>query len=513
MLKDYSYIDKNNIEMHITLSNDELSQVYEQAYLKARKDIDMKGFRKGKVPLNMIKKFYGPVIEQQAETEHVNELFNEIVNTDDLQIMAQPELKDAKDVEDGKMFTIAFASVPQIELGDYKGITIDEPVHTVNDEEIENYMFKFSEEHADFEPADEINDKFFVIGISVQPINDETNQPEENLAPQEMHVYLNDKKFAADLVESFMYKKIGEVFVYQPIAMSEQPTKPLQITINDIQKMIPKEMTDDFVKHLTNDKFENVEEYKEEIGYKLQEAWDKKSRESMENQLIEKLIELHPDIEVPERKIEEFTNAYLHNFKHGKDKNTIKMIDKNIAHYKAELRPGAEHFAKWDIIKSAIIRKEELKVESHDIDMLIETEIQHNKQLAELPREEIENLILNNNDITKQILNKKVLDMLLDFAITNQVDFEGSPLEDDDFDTLTIPHSHEHPMNQGFDFEEEIDDDEDDFDDDEIEFDEEDFDIEFDDDDFDDDEDEDFEDDDDDFDDFDDEDDDDEEDK
>jgi len=71
------------------------------------------------------------------------------------------------------------------------------------------------------------------------------------------------------------------------------------IEITHIQKLVPREFNNEFVEKYTGGKFTTTEEMREEIGFKIQENWDQKSRQAMEDQLVDKIVDMH-DIEVPE---------------------------------------------------------------------------------------------------------------------------------------------------------------------------------------------------------------------
>lgn len=419
MEKEIKQIDSSHQEMTITMSSEELQPHYDEAYKEAKKHLSMQGFRKGKVPVSMIKKLYGKSIELEAQQDIVNKVFTETVQNDNISVVGQPELANIEPSDDGVAFTVRYETIPTFELQDFKGLTIDEPVHSVTDAEIEAEIKKITIEKADIEIAQEIENENYVVGIKIQELDKETGVPLLDKKSEEQHIFLGDKHIMPELKNNLIGKKGGDSFKLQPLVNNpEQEQKEFQVTVQEIQKLIPAEFTDDFVKEYTKGRFDNSEDLKEEIGFQLQEQWDNRSRKAMEDQIIDQLIDMHEDIPVPESIVSSTMENMLSDLK-NRYPNQKEMENLNLENFGDNLRPTAERTVRWEMIRNKIIESEDIKVEEHDIENIVEQEANRTGK----DKEEIRKLVLSNQNFLAGILHKKTLDLILDFAITEETEF------------------------------------------------------------------------------------------
>ncbi|GAB5465492.1 MAG: trigger factor [Candidatus Kapaibacteriales bacterium] len=424
-------------KLDFTLSAEDLKPHFEKAYNKARKDISLPGFRKGKVPVGVIKKKFGPAIERQAGEDIVNEVFSKHAKEHMLKVIGTPQLTNMEFLEDGTFqFTIQYDTIQDFELSDYKGLTIDEPMHAVTDDEINEEIENILRNQGELEPADKVENEHYVVGLTLREIDKETGEISLEAEPQETNVYLADQNVLPEMREEIIGKGEGETFKFTPDDHTHSHDDDeehdheahehttFEITINSVQKLVPRELNEEFVKEYTKDKLDTPDDLKEEIGYQLQENWDKRSRQAMENQIVEKLVNDNPDIEAPESSIYQMID-YLYSDMHrrygGKPENRPPLSEE----MRENLLPMAERSVNWEIIRSKIIEKEDLTVEDHDIDTYAAQEAAR----TGMDQEKVAKMLATNSQFISSILGKKVIDLILDFAITNETDFEGNPVD------------------------------------------------------------------------------------
>jgi len=414
-------------EVNLFLTNSEIQPHYDDAYKKAQPKIDLKGFRKGKVPLPMIKKFFGERIEADALEDISGKIFADFIKSDEVHVIGQPSLTNIEKEKEGVKFVIRYDIMPEFEMSDYRSLTIDEPVHPVTDEEIEEVIDNLCKSNGKFEVADEVTDELFVVGIKLREIDSATGLYIIGAEPQESHVYLADKSVIPELREQIINKKLGDTFNFTPLQYDKNaPDKTYKIEITEIQKVIPVEFTNELVDSYTQGRFKSTEEYREEVGSRLQEEWNHKSRQQMEEQIISKMVDGN-EFDVPESVIDSVIHAMFEDFRkqYGKPGQPANLDFDTMAE---GLYPIAEKTVRWEIIRNNIIKKENLEVEDQDIEELVEIE----KTRTKGDPETIRRALLQNKNITENILHKKVMDFILDFAVTNEVSFDD------------IAHEHEH---------------------------------------------------------------------
>jgi trigger factor len=438
-------------EIEITLTKDDLQPHYEKAYKKALPLIKMQGFRPGKVPMNLVKKVYGREIEAEAEEEIINNIFTKIVEEDGLNPLNQPHLHDLKKENGELKFTVHFEVVPNFQIAEYKGLVVDEPVHSVSDEEIEMQINKICADHATFDIATSVDDYEHVVGIKLRELDDETGLPIIGKEVIENHIYLGDEKILKELKDSLLNLKGGDVF--DMVLNNPQTQIPIkfQIEVNEIQKVIPAEFSNELVENITDGKFLSTEDFREDLGFKLQERWDQMSRNQLEENLITKIMEAQPEFSLPpsfkDRLIKSIYEDIKKRYKLKTDKETEIYLSYD------EAVKMADRFGRWEIVRNKIIEIEDIKIEDHDL----EEEISKFAEQYKLEPEYVKEYLLKDNNFINSKLVKKVMDFLLDFAVTNEVAFND--------DELKLGHLQD-------EFDDDIEDDED--------FDEDEFDDEFD---------------------------------
>jgi len=119
-------LEKNMAKLTIEVPADKLEEALQEAYLKQKNKISLPGFRKGKVPRNMIEKMYGPeIFFEDAANQLIRENYGTAADESGVDIVSRPTL-DITQIEKGKpfIFTAEVAVKPEVALGKYKGITV-----------------------------------------------------------------------------------------------------------------------------------------------------------------------------------------------------------------------------------------------------------------------------------------------------------------------------------------------------------------------------------------------------
>ncbi len=438
MEKNYIEHPGNERELIITLSNEELQPLFEKAYREIQPNLEIKGFRKGKVPIGIIKQRFGESVEAEAIERLLSEEFARIIKEDSINVVGQPVIKSIDKEEGSTKASIVFEVVESIELKNYQGLKINEPFHRVTDDEIEHEIYHILINNGDIVEDDEILSDLHLVDVTIREIDPGTNLHILGSKPEKTQVFLHSHSIIPQLKEILMNKRVGDTFRFKPNDYDHYaPDKVFEFTIDKINKIVPKELNDEFVRNYTKERFQTVEEFKDDIGFQIQEQWNQKSREEMERQIMNQLVEMH-DFDPPSSMTVNVAQGLFETFKKQYANNLPS--DVTFEDMKEDLIPIARNQVKWAMIREEIIKKEDLKVEDYDIEPLAQFE----SERLNIEKDAAKKNLMNNSRLIDSILSKKVFDIILDFAETTEVpfDFENEQNHHHDHDQ-----DHDHDKN------------------------------------------------------------------
>jgi len=411
--------------LELTLSKSEVQPVLDEAYAEAQRSISLPGFRKGKVPLDMIKKMYGKAIEAEANLDIVNRFFPQIVEEDNLKLIDTPSLKDVQRTDEGYKFIIGFQTAPHFEVSGYKDFEIYEPIYVVKPEDVDNELNVQAQELAKRTPANEVESYNYHVYYGIEEIKEgeedihqhDENQEEHNHHHHHDHqdIFLGDDRVKSEFKELFLNRKVGDELIFS------EGDKQFKIVIERIEKVELPDIDDEFAKLASQNKFDNLADYRQHLELALQDYWDNKSRQEIENQIIDHLILSNPEIIPPDKMVETALENIIENLKQQ------YRIPKENKQYDQFFRESyythAVNLAKWTMIKDKLIEVENIKLEDYDINDWIEKNRQYLDQFN-MTDEQLRSIIETNENLKGEILQKKLIDILLGFATTNEISFE-----------------------------------------------------------------------------------------
>ena len=290
-------IDATKYELIINVDAEGFEKALQQAYLKARKQININGFRKGKAPRKMIEQLYGDnVFFEDAVNLLVNTDVAPAVEETDYEIVASPDIEvTSVNKNDGVSFKVTIITKPEVEISDYKGIEIEKNVKTITDEDVNNQIEALRERNGRLVTIEDraaengdiavIDFEGFKDGVAFEGGKD-TNY----------ELALGSNTFIPGFEEQIVGKKTGEEFTinvtfpenYQMEEIAGQPCE-FKIKLNEIKAKELPELDDEFVKDATE--FDTLDELKADIKAKLEERASKNAEVEADNKLFETLID------------------------------------------------------------------------------------------------------------------------------------------------------------------------------------------------------------------------------
>lgn len=429
----YSASGVNTLEIFLTKS--EIQPFIDEGFRKISHDVKIPGFRPGKVPQHMLQKMYGKAVENDANIDIVNEYFPKIAKEENFLLIDNPNLKDIQKTDEGTTYIIEFQTVPEFELNDYKNLELFEPQHVVTSEEIENELEEIALKHAEYEDAESVDSHDYVVHLGIELVkeNEEAEDHDHEHDHEHEHehdhdhhhghnhehqsLYLRDQRIDADLREQFLNRREGEEFTHTTATQAGEYT--YKYIIEKVQKVNPKPIDDALAALETKEQFTNLEDFRRDLEFRIQDYWDDKTRTEMENQIMDKITRDNDHIQVPETLKESALQSLIENMK---QQYQIKKDNKQFDEvFRNQYDKVAENYARWDMIKNKITKDEKIEVESYDIDDWVE---KIKKVYPAYQDDMLREIVEKDENVKNQILSKKVFDFILGFATTNETTFE-----------------------------------------------------------------------------------------
>lgn len=408
-------LDGTRREVRISLTHAELQPHYEQAYVQAQAGIQLKGFRKGKVPLAMIRQQFGRQIEADSLETIADNEFRAYVVSEKVHIIGNPSLTDIAKSSDGVEFTVRYEILPAFELASYRGLVVNRPVKVVSDEDVETEVTRLCLRAASFEPAEQITDNMHVAVFSMTELDRETSMPIIGIEAREERVFLDDDNIDMHLRSSLLNTKLGDTFNYVAETTDEQTIpQSFRVMVTDIQQVVPAEFTNELVEQITGGKFLTTESLREDISSQLRMHYANVSREQVENQIVDQIVQAHA-FDPPSSLVHAVVHQLFEDFKKRNEK--APGVEKLTAHdLEDQLKPTAERIVRWELIRERIVEAENLDIDDADVSAAAERYGMTLDQLQALMRQ--------NEGVRTQLLAEKALETLIDYAIINDVNVD-----------------------------------------------------------------------------------------
>ncbi len=368
-------------EIEVTFPYDEIKSDIESEVRKQSKKIQLPGFRKGKVPVSVLKKMYGDALEYEASEKVANNQFWEIAKENHLHPLGQPTMTDIKfNPGENLQFKVKYETMPELEVKEYTDHEIEVPDLQVKDEEIESEIKYILKANSTNEPAEQVgDDKNFILDVEVIRIN-EKDEPFDGAKPEKLEIDLTNERVQPEILDNAKGKKTGESFNFsfkdertikndkgEDEKVSEDFT--YKADIKEIKKIVSPELNEELIKKVTKDKVSTEEELREQIKNDIQSYYDQKVDEMLRDKLINTIVSKN-EFTPPNFLVMNVLDDMVKREEEEIKKQGYRKFDK--AEAESKFRKFAELEVKWYLIKSAIAKKEEISVSDDDLKELAE---------------------------------------------------------------------------------------------------------------------------------------------
>lgn len=357
---------------------DRVVETLEAQYKDLKKNAQIKGFRRGKVPMEIIRNLFKDQIYNDTAKKIIEDTFE--LGLDEKKIKPLSVINmDQEPLEPGKPFvyTVEIESIPEIDVKGYKGISLNKMVREIQESDLEERLEIIRQRHAKMVPVDDsrgVRDGDHLV-VDVKAVHE--GEIITSLTVKDYHLEVGRNFYLPDFDTQLIGLKVGELNTI-PLSLPEDfPRKDLagksvtfSLTINEAKERLLPELTDEFSKEMG---FESLDGLKQQIREDLRFGYDADIKEDVRKQIAEKIIEANafeaPDSLVESRIDDIVMGARQNLARQGIDMKRFPMPDKT---QRDSIRPKALEQVKAALIIKAIGEKEEIKVSSEDIDSELE---------------------------------------------------------------------------------------------------------------------------------------------
>ncbi len=372
-------LEKSMAKLTIEVSADDLEKALQSAYMKQKNKISLPGFRKGKVPRQMIEKMYGAeVFYDDAANELIPKAYADAYDECEEDIVSRPEI-DVVQIEKGKpfIFTAMVALKPEVTLGEYKGLEVEKFSDEVTQEEVDAKIKEEAEKNArkvtvedrPVQDGDEVilDYEGFVDDVAFEGGKGE-NYP----------LVIGSGSFIPGFEEQLIGVSAGtdvEVHVTFPEEYHAEDLKGkdavFKCKVHEIKAKELPEIDDEFASEVSE--FDTLEEYKADVEVKLKEKKTAEGKEKQEDAVVEQAVK-NAQYELPEAMISTQVSQMAENFSRRIQAQGMTMeqyfqfTGMTAEKMLEEMRPQAVKSIETRLVLEAVAKAENIEVSEERLD-------------------------------------------------------------------------------------------------------------------------------------------------
>ena len=376
MITNKTKTETNTYEVEFTASEDLLKAEKKRVYQKEGKKYNVPGFRKGKAPMNVIERMYGPVftqdaietVYQKAVDEAINEFGEEVVDANSAEVVS---------MEGDIVFKAKFIVKPEVKIEGYKGLTVEKAEAVVTDDDVEHELGHIQQRNSrsinvDDRPAQMDDTVIFDYEGFCDGV------PFEGGKAEKYGLKLGSNQFIPGFEEGMVGHGIGEEFDVNVTFPEEYHAEELagkpavfKVKIHEIKMTELPELNDEFAKDVSE--FDTLDEYREDLRKELLNKAEDKAKDDADNKLIDQLIDL-VEADIPEvmydNKVTENINDFSYNLQmQGMNIETyLNYTGMDMEALRGQFRDKAIHQVKLRLALEKIAELENIEVSDEEID-------------------------------------------------------------------------------------------------------------------------------------------------
>ena len=416
--------EKNNeLKLEFTIESKKFDEGMKKVYAKSARYFNIPGFRKGKAPMAMVEKQYGPeIFYEDTFNEIVPEEYERELKENNIDAVSRPEI-EIKQMGKGKdlIFTAIVQTKPDVKLGKYKGIQLKKIEYNVTDEDIEHELGHMADRNSRLVTVEDravengditvIDFEGFVDGKAFEGGKAENHE-----------LTIGSNTFIPGFEDPIIGMKTGEekdINVKFPEEYFSEELKgkdaTFKVKLHEIKKKELPELNDDFAKDTSE--FDTLDELKKSIKEKLEEENSNKVKYETEDAAVKAVVD-SAEVEIPSGMIDTEIDNMVRDietrlsYQGMKLEQYLSMMGKSMEDFRKEYEEQAKTSVKTRLVLEAIVKAENIEASEEDINKKL-------KEMAAMYGKKEDELVLNEqfmNYIKDSLKNEAVVKFIIDNA-------------------------------------------------------------------------------------------------
>ena len=417
-------IEKNGNEATVVVEIDKelMEKGVNAAYMKARKQIMIPGFRKGKAPRKMIEAMYGAHVFYEDGLEEIfPEVYDFAIAKQDFKAIGRPNLTDMQISEENIVtLTLTTEVYPEVTLGQYKGLEVEKAEAVVTDAQVQAELDRMAQNVASTETVEKAAEMGDTANIDFEGFDN--GVPFDGGKGDNFDLKLGSGQFVPGFEEQIVGMTAGEekdidiTFPENYHAELAGKSVVFHVKLNKVTVTTLPELDDEFAKDVSE--FDTLEELKADIRAKSLEQTEKQINSSFENAAVEKAAE-NTTVEMPKALIEAELDTQMERFAYQLQmsgysmEQYAQMMGGDINTMRNAFRPAAEKQAKISVTLEKIVEVEGLAVTDEEI----EAEFAALAEQYQLEVDKVKEMVPM-NEITGSLTTRKAVKVIVDNAVS-----------------------------------------------------------------------------------------------
>ncbi len=423
--------DINSVKkkIQIQIPREKVGKELDDAYLKLKKDAKIKGFRPGKAPRSVLERLFKKDVHADVAGSLIQNTFIDAIKQEDLAVIGTPDI-DSPELDPNGSFTydVTVELKPELSPIEFNGVELTKTLYKMSESEVDKQIEMLQKQLAENKP---IKDKRAVIDGDIVIIDYEGLKDGEPFEPtqktENFSLTIGQKLISEEFDKQLIGMNPGdqkEFLIKFPQDYFNKDLANLEITFNVTLKEIREEIIpaadDELAKKLGD--FKTLEDVKIKIRENLQEGYDKRSEQELQEQIFEKL--LTQNFEVPDTLLKMELDGIIADaeMRFSQSNMTLDQLGLSREKLEEEYRDLAEKQVRRHLFLSKVIEQENMEMSEAEL----ETEFELFSKNTGQPLDMIKNYYKQNPDqmdgFKHALLEKKVFDLIVEKADIKEVE-------------------------------------------------------------------------------------------